>query len=58
MDPRSGQKPMPAHARRSGLEALRAVLRAENPGFDFVFEIEGSDDDRKQAELPEETADE
>ena len=34
---------MPSTARRSGLEALRGVLRRRNPGFDVVFEVEGAD---------------
>lgn len=39
----SGQRPMPSQARRSGLEALRAVLRRRNPGFDVIFaEVERS----------------
>jgi hypothetical protein len=37
------QQAMSAHARRNGLEALRAVLRRHNPGFDAVFEIERGD---------------
>lgn len=35
---------MPESARRSGLDALRGVLRRRNPGFDVVFgEVEGAD---------------
>lgn len=41
---------MPAHARTSGLETFRAVLRRHNPGFDVIFEIEG--DDRTDDALP------
>lgn len=33
----SGQPPMTERARRSGLEALREVLRRQHPGFDVVF---------------------
>jgi hypothetical protein len=34
----------PEQARRSGLEALRAVLRRRHPGFDVVFvEVERDD---------------
>src|ERR1019366_1564961 len=40
---RVGQRPMSTEARRSGLEALRAVLRRRNPGFDVVFKLEADD---------------
>lgn len=40
------QPPMPADARRGGLEVLRAVLRRNHPGFDAVFEtVEATHDD-------------
>ncbi len=39
----SVQRPMSDRARQSGLEALRAVVRRRNPGFDVTFQIEAHD---------------
>ena len=39
----SGQRLMSDRARESGLDALRAVLRRRNPGFDVTFQIEAHD---------------
>ena len=37
------QRPMPADARRSGLDVLRAVLRRRHPGYDVIIEVETDD---------------
>lgn len=37
------QRPMTLDARRSGLDAFRAVLRRRNPGTDVVFKLERHD---------------
>ncbi len=37
------QAPMPSQARRSGLDAFRAVLRRRHPGLDVVFDLERDD---------------
>ena len=34
---------IPPQAKRSGLDARRAVLRRNNPGFDAIIEIERDD---------------